>query len=292
MTDAHTLTLALQGRWYGHYGLAYCPAHLNTRTPALSLADGDDGRLLTKCFTGCSFIEIVEALRGLGISEPGRTFRPDPAEMARRREAERQQALRRQRQAEQVWTEAQPIGGTVAETYLRNRAIAGPPPDCLRFHPDCWHGPTARRYPALVACVTRRGQIQGVQRIYLTGDGSKAAIDPVKLSLGKCAGGAVRLADGAGALVVCEGIETGLSLVDGLRGRCGAVWACLGTKGLEAIELPAGLPELVIAPDGDAPGIEAANALAARAISEGVPVRIMPPPKGQDWNDVARGVAA
>ena len=70
MTGARSLTLALRGRWYGCYGLAFCPAQLNTRTPALSLADGDDGRLLAKCFTGCTFPEIVEALRGLGISEP------------------------------------------------------------------------------------------------------------------------------------------------------------------------------------------------------------------------------
>lgn len=292
MTDARTLTHALRGRWYGRYGLAFCPAHGNTRTPALSLADGRNGSLLAKCFTGCSFLEIVEALRGLGIVDAGRMAEPDPAELARRREADREQGMRRQRQAVQVWTEAKPITGTVAETYLRNRAITGPLPDCLRFHPECWHGPTARRYPALVASVKRRGELQGVQRIYLDGTGSKAAIDPVKLSLGQCAGGSVRLLDGAGALVVCEGIETGLSLLDGLHGRCGAVWACLGTKGLEAVELPFGLTKLVIGRDGDAPGIEAANALAARAISEGVETRIMAPPDGLDWNDVARGVAA
>ena len=114
----------------------------------------------------------------------------------------------------------------------------------------------------------------------------------MKLSLGQCAGGAVRLSDGPGALVLCEGIETGLSLLDSLRGRCGGVWACLGTKGLEAVEFPPGLIESVIAPDGDPPGLGAANALAARATSEGIATRIMRPPDGQDWNDVARGVTA
>jgi len=292
MTDARTLTHALRGRWYGRYGVAFCPAHGNTRTPALSLSDGRNGSLLAKCFAGCNFFQIAEALRGLGITDTGRMAEPDPAELARRREADRQQAVRRQRQAVQVWTEAEPIAGTLAETYLRKRAITGPLPDCLRFHPACWHGPTARRHPALVASVVRRGEILGVQRIYLDGTGRKAAIDPVKLSLGQCAGGAVRLLDGSGALVACEGIETGLSLLDGLRGRCGAVWACLGTKGLEAVELPLGLTKLVIGRDGDAPGNEAANALAARAISRRIETRIMAPPDGCDWNDVARGAAA
>jgi hypothetical protein len=55
MNDARTVTIALRGRWYRSYGLAFCPAHLNGRTPALSLADGEDGRLLAKCHAGCSF---------------------------------------------------------------------------------------------------------------------------------------------------------------------------------------------------------------------------------------------
>lgn len=65
MSDARTLTDTLRGRRYGRYGLVFCPAHNNTRTPAFSLANAGDGRLLAKCFAGCSFSEIVEALRGL-----------------------------------------------------------------------------------------------------------------------------------------------------------------------------------------------------------------------------------
>ena len=43
--NAHAICDALGGRWHGSYGLAFCPVHKNTRTPALSLKDGDDGRL-------------------------------------------------------------------------------------------------------------------------------------------------------------------------------------------------------------------------------------------------------
>jgi hypothetical protein len=54
MTGAATLTRALGGKWYGHYGLAFCPAHDNRRTPALSLAKGAEGRLLATCHAGRS----------------------------------------------------------------------------------------------------------------------------------------------------------------------------------------------------------------------------------------------
>lgn len=36
MTDAKTITAALGGHWHGGYGAAFCPAHPNIRTPALS----------------------------------------------------------------------------------------------------------------------------------------------------------------------------------------------------------------------------------------------------------------
>lgn len=44
--------------------LACCPAH-DDRNPSLTIHAADDGRILVKCFSGCSFEEIVEAI-GLG----------------------------------------------------------------------------------------------------------------------------------------------------------------------------------------------------------------------------------
>jgi branched-chain amino acid transport system substrate-binding protein len=43
--------------------------------------------------------------------------------------------------------------------------------------------------------------------------------------LGAVAGGAVRIAEAAGGLVVAEGIETALSLASGLLGRPTTIWA-------------------------------------------------------------------
>jgi hypothetical protein len=41
--------------------LARCPAH-DDRSPSLSIAEGDDGRILLHCFAGCSLESIVAAL--------------------------------------------------------------------------------------------------------------------------------------------------------------------------------------------------------------------------------------
>ena len=46
---------------HGSGWMACCPAH-EDRVPSLSLNEGDDGRVLLKCFAGCAHEAIVEAL--------------------------------------------------------------------------------------------------------------------------------------------------------------------------------------------------------------------------------------
>jgi hypothetical protein len=143
----------------------------------------------------------------------------------------------------------------------------------------------------MVAAVSIGGKVVGVHRTYLADPGVKA-FDSAKMMLGRCAGGAVRLSGGPGPLVVAEGIETALSLLSGLPDACPRVWAALSTSGMAGLVLPRNPGELVLAPDGDAPGREAANKLADRASAAGWHVRIMRCPDGADWNDLAHGVAA
>jgi hypothetical protein len=126
-----------------------------------------------------------------------------------------------------------------------------------------------------------------VHRTWLSADGlGKADIDPPKAMLGAVTGGAVRLADGIGPLVVAEGIETALSLAGGLLHAPATVWAALSTSGIRGLHLPPTASRLTIAPDGDAPGREAANALAERAHALGWQVSLLPAPDGRDWNDI------
>ena len=65
MNDAQRITLALKGCWHGSDRICQCPAHANTRTPALSLSDAGLGRLLAYCHASCAFMALLDTLRGL-----------------------------------------------------------------------------------------------------------------------------------------------------------------------------------------------------------------------------------
>ena len=52
----------------GAQWLAQCPAHAD-RTPSLSIADRDNGRVLLHCFAGCDARDVIAALCDLGLWE-------------------------------------------------------------------------------------------------------------------------------------------------------------------------------------------------------------------------------
>lgn len=292
MTDARDLTQALGGRWYQKYGAAPCPVCQPERKKgqnALTLADGSKGRLVLDCKkSACDFLDILAAA---GVRS-GDYTPPDAATLAQREAEQRAEAARRAAQAKQIWTDAQPIAGTIAETYLRSRGITCDLPPTLRFHGACWHGATARRYPTMVAAV-QGANLPAVHRTYLRADGSgKADIDPAKLMLGTVAGGAVRLTEGPGPLVVAEGIETALSLASGLLSAPATIWAALSTSGIRGLRLPHKPGRLTIATDGDEPGRASGHALADRAHALGWRVSILAPGDGSDFNDILRERAA
>lgn len=169
MTDAKELTIALCGRWHGRYGAAPCPVcqpEGRKGQNALTLADGISGRLVLDCKkSACAFLDILAAA---GMRS-GDYTPPDAATLARRKAEQRAEAAKRAEQAKRLWREARPIAGTLAETYLRGRGITAPLPATLRFHPECWHGPTARRLPftnCLPVCYLM--VIEGVNRLKLT----------------------------------------------------------------------------------------------------------------------------
>ena len=51
-----------RGTW-----IACCPAHAD-KTPSLTIRETDDGKVLLHCFTGCSALEIIDAV-GLEMSD-------------------------------------------------------------------------------------------------------------------------------------------------------------------------------------------------------------------------------
>lgn len=197
--------------------------------------------------------------------------------------------IRRIARARAIYSAAGPIGGP-AEAYLISRGLRQELA-WARLRAAFLRYPDAGEHPTIVAPVTGAGgALEGIQRTFLTADGRKLPVCDPKLSLGRVRGGAIRLADPAAELVLCEGLEDGLSLAQELPGA--HVWAAPGAGMLAAMALPSIVARVIIAADNDAPGEQAAMRAAERFASEGRYVRIMRPKTAyKDWNDQLRGIA-
>lgn len=284
MTDARSITHMLGGEWRGSSGSAPCPVcqpERRTDQRALSLRS-EGGRLLTFCHkSGCDFRAVMQ---GAGLPADGGAI---DLQAAREADTKRPAYEVEQRaKARKLWEAGKPICGTKGEAYLRGRGITCPLPPSLRWVADTYHGPSARWLSAMVADVSTGG----VHRTFFEKNGVRLERN-AKMMQGPCSGGAVALSEAQGLLVVCEGIETGLSILSGLLARPATVWAALSTSGMRALNLPTNPGELIIAADSDdgGAGHEAAQTLAERAHHTGWRVSLWPAPDGMDWNDVLRG---
>jgi hypothetical protein len=194
--------------------------------------------------------------------------------------------------AARLFAASMPVAGTLAATYLRSRGLTQwGTMSALRFHPKCWHRDEGQTRsiprPALIAAVTDgAGVLQGVHRTWLAPDGrGKADVETQRRAMGHLLGNAVRLTPHDDILVVGEGIETMLSVVEAVPGL--PVWAALSSGHLGAVLLPKGLQRLYIAIDRDPAGQRAAERLSARALDAGIAVRVLEPRLG-DFNDDLR----
>jgi hypothetical protein len=212
--------------------------------------------------------------------------------IARRTSVERKpdhDDARRSEAALAIWQSAQPAQGTPLETYLATRGIDLPPPDVLRFHAGLKHH-SGGIWPMMVALVTNgHGMPVAIHRTYLARDGGgKAPIDPQKMMLGPCRGGAVRLAEPGDVLMIGEGVETCLAAMQ----ACGHhAWAALSTSGLRSLDLPTNVSDVIVLADGDEAGEAAARDCGSRWKRQGRRVRIARPPQGMDFNDMLLGSA-
>lgn len=239
------------------------------------------------CGAGGDVIDFVRALHGVSLREaadmitggnlPVMTGPP----MARVRDesgSDRDTTA----EARDIWAGGIAVAGTPAEAYLRRRGITMDLPSCLRFS-RIRYGSRGVLHPALICAITGpSGDLVGIQRTYLTDDGGKAAFEKVKLSLGRVRGGAIHLGPPSDTLIVTEGLEDGLTLMQALTR---SVWVAAGTSMLPAMMFPKTVREIVIGADGDAPGEAAARKAAAAFAAIGQAVRIMrPTPPYKDFN--------
>ena len=199
--------------------------------------------------------------------------------------------------ARRLFAMAQPIAGTLAEAYFRNRGITVlHDAASLRFHPRCYYradenAPT-ETWPAVIAAVTdRSGHLTGAHRTWLD-PGSfteatlgKAPIETPRRAMGDLLGHAVRFGVAGDVMAAGEGIETMLSL------RCVLptmpVVAALSAAHLSAILFPDRLRRLYIARDNDPAGDGAMATLLARADAAGIEAIVLSPRLG-DFNEDLR----
>lgn len=274
----------------GREWVACCPFHAD-RSPSFTIYHGGTR---FHCF-GCGAsgdvldfvqlaydVDMVGAARLLGGDDLPDVQRPQPQFTAAVKSDTQSAALA-------IWQRAIPAAGTLAEAYLRFRGIAPPYPPSLRFLalPCDNLGPL----PCLIAAVQDvAGDVIGIQRIWLAHDGlGKADVAKPKRSLGTVKGGAIRLGDldGLGVVTVCEGPETGLSIMEMLAGP---VWVSAGASFLPSMQFPPDVNSIVIGADNDDAGQASADKAAQAFAERGLSVRIiLPLPGFKDFNDELQG---
>lgn len=221
-------------------------------------------------------IDIVAADAALGVRPPAPTKASKGGDS--------------QKQAIAIWNASSEIGGTVAAKYLEDRGLplASLPQSLpLRFSCLRYKG-SPQRYPALIYAVQDvDGTITGIQRTYLNEDGGKLDVEKPKLSKGTIKGSAARLGGTGHALIVCEGLEDGLSIWREMPGT--PVWVAAGAGMMAYMQLPDHCSEVTIAADNDNAGRQAAENTAIAFQLQGKRTRIMrPSPEFKDFNEQAQ----
>lgn len=222
---------------------------------------------------------------------------PDPA-AHRRGDARTEPPVVRpaDERAQRLFRMTQPLAGTLADSYLRQRGIlrASLHPT-LRYHPSCYYRDlvTGRThsFPALIAAVTDpAGTITGVHRTWLDPDGGgKAQVDDPRRALGGLLGNAVRfgfpLRGPVSVMAAGEGLESILSLSHVMPAM--PMVSALTVNHLAAFELPPGCVRLYVAADADAAGRNGIERLSRRAQARGILPLVLAPDLG-DFNDDLR----
>lgn len=177
----------------------------------------------------------------------------------------------RMRLAERLWGQSRPIAGSPVEVYLRLRKCYYPSPS-IRYLP-----PNSKHVPTMIT------KFQGTSAVHLTRlrpDGmGKAGTEHDKVMIGPCSGFPMVLRSNQWSkpLLICEGIEDGLSLA--LAFPQWTIWAA-GSSGHIPKLVQVADKQVVAIFDFDMAGIK----MAKRAFALNPEVSIIKFPKGMDPN--------
>jgi hypothetical protein len=243
-------------------------------------------------------LDLIALNRGLGhlrdVLDEARSFLnlPRPEPVAARHARQPPASMGSPESARRLLAMAQPISGTIAETYLRRRGITAlHDAAALRFHPRCYYRPEfdapTEVWPALIAAVTDlAGKITGAHRTWLDPTGrDKAPVDTPRRAMGHLLGHAVRFGLVGDIMAAGEGIETMLSVRGVLPDLPMA--AALSANHLAALLFRVTLRRLYVVRDNDPAGDFAVTTLTERAQAAGIELLTLSPTL-EDFNEDLR----
>jgi len=280
---------------------ARCPFHAE-RTPSFTVVDAHERAYCFGCawqgdvlafvmkVEGCSFREAYRILASQDLP----TWTPQEREKAQAED--RLERLADEVAARQFFKEGQPVAGTDGEVYLRARGITIDIPGDVRFGlVPAWRDKDTNQWgprrPALI-CGARDATdaIVGIQRIFFRNDNPALGKADKKLSLGSIKGAAMHLGAAEETVILAEGPEDGLSIVQ--EGPGHPVWVPFGTGCMPAVEFPPIVRRVIIAGQNNTAGRVAAEKATIAFLDRGLDVgRACPAPQFDDWNDQLRAVA-
>lgn len=281
--EADDIVRKLGGKWHSDYAMCRCPAH-NDGRPSLRVRVGDKAVLL-RCFAGCTSDEILAALRRGGFTAPAHH---DPGQRQDSKGDFNKLAL-------SIWRHAVPFTGSLAECYLRSRAIV-PEGITARFDAKSQFGSGEEKAyaPALIVPIEDDTGVVAIHRTFLRPDGrGKAEVDEPKRMLGNPGVGAVRWGGipPDGILRLAEGVEDAASVMNMLEPGA-FVWPVLGIERYQAIAIPESVSQVVVYSQH---GVEASRALARaepHLTANGRRLLVKQPPHAGDWNDLLQEIRA
>jgi Toprim domain len=301
MIDLRALQCALGGEICGGQLLCPGPGHSpRDRSLAVRLSPfGDD--FVVYSYAGDDWMLCKDYVRqrlGVPAWQPGdgRDRRVDPSRLktferaAIEAEAERRPLTQDDRvrieRARAVWDEATDPRGTLAERYLRSRALAlddDVAGKALRYHPRCpWRDENTGaivRMPALVAVFRSVDDdaVTAIQRVALTPEGAKLG----RRMLGIVHRAAVKLDQAGDPLHVGEGVET---MMAARQLGLAPAWA-LGSAGMVAHFPITSTGHLRICGERDEASARAVELCTRRWQAARRRVQVVLPSVGKDLND-------
>lgn len=193
--------------------------------------------------------------------------------------------------AAQIYREAKPAAGTIAERYLREvRNITGPIPGNFCFHPNVWHKEAKRELPALIAPIMGLDQsLTRVNAVHVTflddKTAEKTSAKPQKKMFGSAKGSAVWLGEFGNHMLCAEGIEKGLACQHATN-----IPTAVGLSStlLPSIVWPRGTQKVTLCADPNGAGEHAIARAAEAWAKDGIELFVCyPPTPGQDWDECA-----